>query len=150
MWFKQQNIYIYISVQVNRWWGLLKTLFVGIFIWFLFYSRPQMSGLFIASHQNDKSDICLFLFPAYLLKKHQKKIAFHFKITFHYHSARDSFTFFLLPSFFSTIDKTIKLWFMATNYIPKKAEPQRGVLQIDWRHIFISLCCVLCFDDCWF
>ena len=137
-------------MQVNRWWGLLSTLFVAFLFDFCFirgHKCPDYLLLLIKMI----NQICLF--SAYQ-QEAPKKIAFHFKITFYYHSARDSFTIFpfafLFSCFlFSTIDKTIKLWFMATNYI-SKTEPQRGVLQIDWRHIFISLYSVLCFDDCWF
>lgn len=77
-------------------------------------------------------------------KEAPKKIAFHFKITFHYHSARDSFTFFLFAFlYFSTIDKTIKLWFMATNYIPKCWTTKRRLA--DWLETYfhITLLCAM-------
>ena len=122
----------------------------GIFIWFLFYSRPQMSGLFIASHQNDKSDLFVFSISARSTKEDCFPFQNYFLLSFRpWFFTIFPFAFLFSCFLFSTIDKTIKLWFMATNYI-SKTEPQRGVLQIDWRHIFISLYSVLCFDDCWF
>lgn len=140
-------------MQVNRWWGLLKTLFVAFLFDFCFIRGHKCPDyLLLPIKMINQIFVCCSFLSAHQQqiansKEAPKKIAFHFKITFHYHSARDSFTFFLFAFLFflhfSTIDKTIKLWFMATNYIPKCWTTKRRLA--DWLETYfhITLLCAM-------